>query len=171
MNPIEQLTQFLQGLAASVPDVLQPVIIALAGAIPFVEGELASVIGVLAGMNPIVAGVAAAAGNFLCVLAVVTVGARAREAVVARRNGGTTVVAEKPESKGRRRFTRFLVRFGVPGASILGPLAMPTQFTSAILVGTGVPKAVVLFWQAVAIAVWTAFTTLVATGAIALAQG
>ncbi|MFB2585872.1 small multidrug efflux protein [Herbiconiux liukaitaii] len=81
------------------------------------------------------------------------------------------VAPKKPESKGVQRFKRFLVRFGVPGASILGPLAIPTQFTSAILVSTGVPKGWVLLWQAVAIALWTTFTTVVATGVLALIAG
>lgn len=80
-------------------------------------------------------------------------------------------VAKKPESKGVQRFKRFLVRFGVPGASILGPLAIPTQFTSAILVSTGVPKGWVLLWQGVAIVLWTTFTTAVATGVLALIAG
>ena len=62
---------------------------------------------------------------------------------------------------------RFLVRFGVPGASILGPLALPTQITSAMLVSTGVSKQWVLLWQGVAIVLWTALTTLVAAGILA----
>jgi hypothetical protein len=81
------------------------------------------------------------------------------------------VTPKKPESKGVKRFKRFLVRFGVPGASILGPLAIPTQFTSAILVSTGVPKGWVLLWQGVAIVLWTTFTTAVATGVLALVAG
>ena len=77
----------------------------------------------------------------------------------------------KTESKGVKRFKRFLVRFGVPGASILGPLAIPTQFTSAVLVSTGVSKGWVLLWQGVAIFLWTTMTTLIATGVLALVTG
>ncbi|MGI6878072.1 hypothetical protein [Microbacterium sp. gxy059] len=47
------------------------------------------------------------------------------------------------------------MRFGVPGASILGPLAIPTPFASALLVAGGTPRGWVLLWQAVAIAIWT----------------
>lgn len=65
----------------------------------------------------------------------------------------------KPESKGRQKgrqkLNKWFVRFGVPGASLLGPLALPTQVTSAILVGGGSPRAWVLLWQAIAIVVWT----------------
>ena len=188
MNPIAEVITWLQTMLAQVPELVQPLIIALAGAIPFVEGELASTLGVWAGLNPFVAFFAAAIGNFLCVLGVVVVSSRAREAVVARRArnasatvdasgaGGVAVLEEveldefsaKPESKGRKRFKKFLVRFGVPGASILGPLALPTQFTSAMLVASGVNKGWVLLWQAVAIVLWTGLTTAIATGVLAL---
>lgn len=63
-----------------------------------------------------------------------------------------------PESKGRQRFKKWLVRFGVPGASLLGPLAIPTHFTSAMLIASGTPPRWVLLWQAVAIALWTTLT-------------
>ena len=173
MNPIETLLVFLQDVMAQVPFFVQPLIVAVAAMIPFVEGELASVLGVWAGLNPIVAGIAAAAGNFASVLLVVLFGARVRAAIVARRARRRVETDEpapepKPESKGRQRFRRFLVRFGVPGASILGPLALPTQITSAMLVSTGVSKQWVLLWQGVAIVLWTTLTTLVAAGVLAV---
>ncbi|MCS5718444.1 small multidrug efflux protein [Herbiconiux sp. CPCC 205763] len=190
---------FIQHLMSQVPFFVQPLIVALAAMIPFVEAELASVLGVWAGLNPVVAAVAAAAGNFASVFVVVVFGARIRAAIVARRarrvaaaqaTSARQLVAagpagaagepdlpaqpaaeRKPESKGVQRFKRFLVRFGVPGASILGPLAIPTQFTSAILVSTGVAKGWVLLWQAIAISLWTTLTTLIATGVLALVAG
>lgn len=204
--------EFFQGLAAHVPELLQPFIIAAAGAIPFVEGEVSSVIGVWAGMNPVLAGIAGAIGNFICVSVIVLLGTRARNAVVARRaqkresaqvavsptgaeiaeaaptdadssaesfaeSSGIAPVdvpasgGERPESKGRAKFKRFLTRFGVPGASLLGPLAVPTQITSSILVGAGVKTSWILLWQGIAIAVWTTLTTLIATGALTLFAG
>jgi hypothetical protein len=223
MNPIEQLIGNFQNLVSEVPEFLQPLIVMLAGAIPFVEGEIASMIGVIGGVNPIIAAIAGASGNFLCVLVVVLVSSRARSAVVSRRtarasakkaqtvqagqagqlsqttrlahaSGGSTSTAdvpttsiatvdvadhdadhatatatatadsataepEKPVSKGRQRFNKWVVRFGVPGASILGPLAIPTQITSAILVAGGTPKGWILLWQAVAIVFWTTVGT------------
>ncbi|MGL4176340.1 MAG: small multidrug efflux protein [Dermatophilaceae bacterium] len=181
----------LQDLAEQVPALLQPLIVALAGMIPYVEGEGSAALGVVAGLNPVVAGVAGAVGNFLSVLLVVTLGARARAAVVARRAGrstsapvhavtaggsgtggtGTAVLERpdepgKPRSRGRRRLERWLVRFGVPGASLLAPLALPTQLTAAAFVAAGVGRARVLVWQAVAIVLWTGAVTLAATGAM-----
>ena len=206
MNPI---IEFFQGLAAQVPDLLQPFIIAAAGAVPFIEGEISSIIGVWAGMNPVLAGIAGAIGNFICVTVIVLLGARARRAVVNRQSekrelaalgaggyadpstGGTLpdglelsditagdAATEdhlgeggKPESKGRVKFKKFLTRFGVPGASLLGPLAIPTQITSTILVGAGVKTSWILLWQGIAIIAWTTLTTLIATGSLALLAG
>lgn len=182
MNPFEGLIRGFQDLVAQVPDLVQPLIVMLAGAVPFVEGEGAAIVGVIGGINPIIAGIAAAAGNFICVLLIVFLTSRAREAVMNRRASRVTAGADpgnselesapaKPESKGRARFRKWLVRFGVPGASILGPLAIPTQFTSAILVAGGTPRAWVLLWQAVAIALWTTVGTVSVWAAITFLVG
>lgn len=187
MNAVERVVQSLQDLLAQVPELVQPLVVALAAAIPFVEGEGGALLGVLGGLNPVLAGVAAAAGNFLCVLLVVLLGSGVRDRVTARRAarptpaqgavvrsvaGGTgTALAEAPappESKGRRRLRRYLVRFGVPGASILGPLALPTQLTAATLVASGVRKGWVLLWQAVAIVLWTTLATVSAWAALSV---
>ncbi|MBE1582190.1 hypothetical protein ACFPOI_28400 [Nonomuraea angiospora] len=178
MNPLEQLVSSFQDLVGQVPEFIQPVIVMLAGAIPFIEGEVASLIGVVGGLNPIVTGIAAAAGNYICVLLVVFLTSRTRTAVVNHRTAHTVADGEargvpesaadaahqegtpaKPESKGHKRFKKWLVRFGVPGASLLGPLAIPTQFMSAMLVAGGTPRAWVLLWQAVAIVLWTTIAT------------
>lgn len=189
MNPIEQLISNFQELVAQVPEIVQPFIITLAGAIPFVEGEVAAMMGILGGLHPLVAAVAAATGNFLSVLLVVAVTSRARTAVVDRRpipvrvSAGSgarpsfyaeafqETAATKPQSKGRQRFNRWVVRFGVPGASILGPLAIPTQITSAILVGGGTPRRWVLLWQAVAIVIWTTLSTVSVWAALTYVVG
>ena len=165
-TPLANLIAGFQDLVAQVPDFVQPVIVAAAGAVPFVEGEIATIVGVAGGLHPILAGLAAATGNFLCVVIVVILGARARGAIVSRANRNET---DKPRSKGRERFQRWFVRFGVPGASLLGPLAIPTQFTAATLVASGVPKGRVILWQGIAIVLWTSLATASITGAIALA--
>jgi hypothetical protein len=186
MNPIERTVDGFQELVAQVPEILQPVIVMAAAAVPFVEGEGGAVIGVIGGLPPVVAAVAAATGNFLCVLMVVSLTSRARTAVVDRRHspvgvggGGSRpdvgedahpqTVVSRPKSKGRQRFDRWLVRYGVPGASLLGPLAIPTQFMSAVLVAGGTPRRWVLLWQAVAIAVWTTLAAVSAWAALTYA--
>jgi hypothetical protein len=182
MNPIESLIQGFQGLMAQVPEHLQPFIVALAATVPFLEGEIGAMLGVLGGLNPVVAGIAAAAGNFLSVFVVVVLGARIRSAIVARRAArrpvavgarapleeGGAADAPKPPSKSQLKVRRYLERFGVPGASLLGPLAMPTQFTAALLVASGVARSWVLLWQAVAIVAWTTLTAVSSTLALQL---
>ena len=163
-NPISDLVLGFQDLVAQVPVLVQPLIVAVAGAVPFVEGEGAAAIGIVGGLNPVVAAIAGAVGNFLCVLVVVLLGARVRTAVVTR--GGRT---EEPPSARRRKVMRAYERYGTPGVSLLGPLLVPTQITSAALVSTGVPAKTVLVWQAAAIVLWTTAVTLLITGVFAFA--
>jgi hypothetical protein len=171
MNTVDEPVRTFQDLVAQVPEAVQPIIVTLAGAIPFVEGEGAAVIGILGGIHPVVAGFAAATGNFLSVLAVVLLSSRARTAAMAGRARHVEPPEPEAESKRRRRFRRWLVRFGVPGASILGPLAIPTQFTSAMLIAAGTPRGWVLLWQAVAIVLWTTVATALAWGALTVIVG
>lgn len=170
MNAIEELILAFQHLVAQVPELVQPLVLVLAGMVPFIEGDAGGPIGVIGGVNPIVAAIAAATGNFLAVLAVVMLSSRTREAVVSRhRASGNGSVATleadpepKPESKGKQRVKRWLVRFGVPGASLLAPLAIPTHITAATLVASGTPRGWVLLWQGIAIVLWTTLTTVLA---------
>ncbi|MGM7667272.1 small multidrug efflux protein [Microbacterium sp. A93] len=184
MDIIQNIVNTLQDLVAQMPEFIQPLIVLLAGAIPAIEGDIAAVMGIVSGLHPIVSALAAAVGNFLTVLLTVLLTSRARTAVVKRRaQVGATVgtagspahvstesdatpqetMPTRPESKarqkGRQRLNTWFVRFGVPGASLLGPLALPTQVTSAILVAGGSPRSWVLLWQAAAIAVWTTVAT------------
>jgi hypothetical protein len=186
-NPYEGLQEWV----AEVPALVQPLAVALAAMVPYVEGEGSAALGVIAGINPVVAALAGIAGNVLSVLLVVVLGARARQGVLARRSrraepvrpvtgardGGAVAVAlaeredaaeAPPTSRGRRRLQRWLVRFGVPGAALLGPLALPTQLTAATFVASGAPRGWVLLWTSVAIVVWTVLVTAAATGIVSL---
>lgn len=185
------LLELFQNLVAQVPVLAQPLIVALAGAVPFIEGEGAAVIGILGGIHPAIAAIAAIAGNFLCVTVLVLVTARARAAVVNRRRvrelvtaAGEVVVDDAPltaeeqteqhesarKLARKEKFQRSLERYGVPGVSLLGPLLLPTQFTSTMLAGIGIRTGRILFWQAVAIIGWTTLLSLVATGVIGFAS-
>lgn len=163
MNPVADLILGFQNLIAALPEWVHPLIVALAGAVPFIEGEGGTAIGIVGGINPIIAAISAAIGNFLAVAIVVLLGARIRSSVTASRGG------RAPSSTRKDKFQRAFNRYGVVGVSLLGPLLLPTQFTSAALVGVGVPKGRVLLWQAVAIVLWTTATTLIITGVIAIA--
>lgn len=175
------LVDTFQDLVAQVPDLVQPLIVVLAAMVPFIEGEGGATIGILGGINAVVAAVAAMVGNFLAVTAVVLASAGARNAVVNRRArsrarstalvgaGSTSGAAPEPEPEGerqaarRQKFQRAYERYGVPGVSLLGPLLLPTHFTASMLVASGVGKARVLVWQAVAIVGWTAVTAFLAS--------
>jgi hypothetical protein len=205
-DPINDLVAGFQDLVGQVPDIVQPLILALAGAVPFIEGEGAAMIGVIGGVNPFVAAAAGVTGNLISVILVVLLSSRIRTAATSRRSvkagrmstaaggapngvaaaGGAsspaatgTLTAEseadltnvKPESKGKQKLKRWLVRFGVPGASLLAPLALPTHFTAATLVGSGIPKGRVIFWQAIAIVLWASVLTAIATGVLAGVTG
>lgn len=174
-NPYEGLQEFV----AQVPELLQPFIVAGLGAIPYVEGEGSAALGIIVGINPIVAAIAGATGNILSVLAVVLLSSRVREAVMARRSttryrrtdAQAEILEEEVDqttptrrTKGRQRLGKWLVKFGVPGASILAPLALPTQLTAAFFVSSGVNKSWVVVWQIVAILLWTGLFAAVATG-------
>jgi hypothetical protein len=160
-NPVSDLVLGFQNLVAEVPDLVQPLVVALAGAVPFIEGEGAAAIGIIGGIPPVVAALAGAIGNLLCVAVVVLATSRVRTAVTTRRGG-----AEKPTTARREKFERAYHRYGTPGVSLLGPLLLPTQFTAAALTSTGVPPMRVLAWQAAAIALWTTVITLIITGVI-----
>jgi hypothetical protein len=194
-NPYEALQAFVE----QIPTVVQPLIVAIIGMIPYVEGEGSSALGIIAGVHPVAAGIAGATGNIVSVLLVVLLGSRIRERVLARRalaaapastvatapvsagsgaaaadpgaepitsSSSGTATSEKRADKGRRKLQRWLVRFGVPGASLLAPLALPTQLTAAFFVASGMRREWVIAWQVVAIVLWTTAVTLAATGVI-----
>ncbi|HLT67951.1 MAG TPA: small multidrug efflux protein [Microbacterium sp.] len=169
------LIDTFQNLVAHVPEFVQPFVVALAGAVPFIEGEGSAAIGVIGGINPVIAAASGAIGNFACVAILVLLSAGTRRAIVDRRRaavvaGGGSVSAPEPVSPRKEKFQRALVRYGVPGVSLLGPLLLPTQFTATMLAAAGVTRARILFWQGLAIVLWTTLVTLIITGVISVAQ-
>jgi hypothetical protein len=182
---MDLITRF-QELVAEVPELVQPLIVMLAGAVPFIEGEGAAAIGIVGGLHVAVAIAAGAIGNFLCIAVLVIASSNARSAIISRRRekagsrqsvrGGNapgeaatptlTDAAAEPRRKSARRakFERALDRYGVPGVSLLGPLLLPTQFTATMLAGAGVSKAWVLLWQGIAIIGWTTLIGIIIGG-------
>lgn len=179
MNLIETFQNFI----AQVPELVQPLIVMLAAAVPFVEGEGAVAIGIIGGIHPLVAALAAIIGNFSCVAILVLASSRARQAIVTSRSrkrelvfaGGGHGEAEdaleestdSDRKKARKaKFLHALERYGVPGVSLLGPLLLPTQFTATMLAAVGVSTARILFWQALAIVGWTTTVTILLVGVL-----
>ncbi|WP_127818451.1 small multidrug efflux protein [Microbacterium sp. CPCC 204701] len=181
------LIDTFQDLVARVPELLQPLIVAAAGAVPFIEGEGAATIGIIGGLNPVVAATAGIVGNFLCVTVLVLLAARTRSSVVRHHRerrlvaSGTPATAVSSDavrpgtrddggSARKAKFQRAFERYGVPGVSLLGPLLLPTQFTATMLAGAGVGVARILVWQGVAIVGWTTLLTLIVTGVLSVAR-
>ncbi|MBT2484739.1 MULTISPECIES: small multidrug efflux protein [unclassified Microbacterium] len=175
------LIETFQNWVAQVPDLVQPLIVALAGAVPFIEGEGAATIGIIGGIPPVIAAIAAIIGNFVCVAVLVLASSGARKAIVTRTRanepvlagGGTTTqpvdaadIENDRKAARRGKFQRAFERYGVPGVSLLGPLLLPTQFTATMLAAAGVGKARILFWQGLAIIAWTTVFTVIITTAV-----
>lgn len=180
------LIETFQDLVGQVPELVQPLIVAGAGAIPFIEGEGAVSIGILGGIHPVVAAIAAMIGNFACVAVLVLISAGARQAVVTRHHervqarvsaaaageggaapaGGGVDLDAVPDSPRKQKFQKALVKYGVPGVSLLGPLLLPTQFTATMLAAAGVSKARILIWQGVAICLWTTVFAVLISGVL-----
>lgn len=175
---IVNLISTFQEWVAQVPELVQPLIVALAGAIPFIEGEGAASIGIIGGINPVVAAIAGIVGNFVCVAILVLASSGARKAIVDRSRtreaamagGGSAMEVEPVEqTRGaarREKFQRAFTRYGVPGVSLLGPLLLPTHFTATMLAAAGVSKGRVLLWQAVAIIGWTTVISVIVGSAV-----
>lgn len=159
-NMIEQL----QGFAAGFPEWAQWIVIVLISAIPFVESYFGSAIGVAIGLHPAVAIAAAVVGNAIS-MAIFVLTAHATRTKV-RQMRGTDGVKGTPK---KQRLKRAFDRFGVPGVSILGQTMLPSQITSAAMVGFGAAKNAVIGWQIVSIILWGAlFGTLAHLGLSAL---
>jgi hypothetical protein len=154
MTIISDAVLGFQDLIGRVPELVQPLVVALAGAVPFIEGEGAASIGIIGGIHPVVAGLAGAIGNFLCVALLVLLGTGVRSAITGRSEAKRTTPR-------REKFQRAFTRYGVPGVSLLGPLLLPTHFTAVMLAGAGVGRGRILLWQGVAIVLWTTVLTVI----------
>ncbi|MBO1752544.1 hypothetical protein J4G33_12095 [Actinotalea sp. BY-33] len=122
----------------------------LVSAIPFIESYLGSFMGILVGMESIVAVAVASVGNAISTFLLIAGAGRARSAVV---NGRQGAAAPTP-SKRRQKVAKYMERFGVPGVSLLGPLALPSQFTGPTMVAIGASTRSVYVWMGISIVAW-----------------
>lgn len=157
----------------------QILMLAVAGAIPFVESYLGSFLGILVGVSPAIAVPAAVVGNLVSTGAVTLLAHRARTAVVARRatvganaavpgsQASGVALAERPDASeriddaestrltgARRKVAEYMERVGVPGVCLAGPMVVASQITAPTLVGLGASKRTVTMWTAVSIVGW-----------------
>ncbi|RZU63797.1 hypothetical protein EV379_0086 [Microterricola gilva] len=152
------MIETLQDFTASFPTYLQWVGVMLVAAIPFIDSYFGSVVGVVAGLNPVVAIAAAIVGNVIAMLIFVFTAHRVRSGVV---NGK----APTEESARRQKVRSWFDKYGVAGVSLVGPVILPSQFTSAAMVSFGASKNAVILWQVIAITIWgVVFGTLATVG-------
>ena len=138
----EQLTSITE----QVPVFVQLLVTMLWGAVPFVESEFAAGIAVIAGVALVPAIIAAVIGNIASVLAVIMLADKVREW---RRNHHI-----KESSDRQKKVRRAIHKYGVPGASLTGPLITGTHAMALIAMASGAPRRTVIIWQIVAITVW-----------------
>lgn len=152
----------LQAFTDSLPPAVQWIVVIALGVIPFVESYSGSVIGVLAGLPFFVAVPAAILGNVASMLLAVFAAHRLRGFVRGDRSEGEL-------SPRRAKLKQRFERFGVAGVALLGPLALPSQITSAATVSFGASRNAVIFWQTISIIVWgIGFGALAALGVSAV---
>ena len=137
----------LQQFTESLPAAVQWLGVMLLGAIPFVESYLGSIVGILAGVHPVIAIVAAIIGNIVSMLVFVLTAHRVRARV-------TRDQVEPEISPRRQKLKERFDRWGVPGVSLLGQLVLPSQITSAAIVGFGASRNAVILWQSISIVMW-----------------
>lgn len=155
------MIEALQDFTAGLPELLRWFGVMVTAMIPFLEVELAAVLGVLSGQHVVVAVLAAVVGNTAVVALIVLVASRTRTRL--------TRDSAKEETPRRAKVRRTFDRYGVPGVSLLGPILLPTHFTSAAMVSFGARPRAVLLWETIAIVVWgVAFGALAALGLAAV---
>lgn len=141
----------LQAWALDLPESVQWLGIILISAIPFLESYGGGFVGVIAGM-PLVAAVAAATlGNMISLVLVVYVAHWIRSAAMKKRNGQAV---DEEKSTRRDKVKRLFDKFGVPGVSLLGPFALPSQITAPLMVSFGASKNAVMLWMLLSVILW-----------------
>ncbi|GAA2552355.1 membrane protein DedA with SNARE-associated domain [Neomicrococcus aestuarii] len=124
---------------------VQVLAVSLVSAIPFVESYFGSAIGVVAGMPLWLAVPAAVVGNWISMFVLV---------LLADKTRGRFAKPYAEKSKKRERFERLFNRWGVPGVSLIGQTVLPSQITSAAMVGAGASPRQVILWQSISIVIW-----------------
>lgn len=154
----------LQEWVDGLPEALQWLGIIVIAAIPFIESYSAPFLGILIGLPWWSALISGVLGNTAAV-AVLTYGAHGiRSAILRKKDDDLT---EKQQAR-RAKIQKYLDRFGVPGVAILGPFALPSQFTAPLLVSFGANKHRVMIWMAVSIVLWGVLSVLLGLGVLYL---
>lgn len=154
---IEQLTH----ITAGVPLVLQILLTAVWSAIPGIESDLGAFIAILVGVPLIPAIIAAIIGNWIAVVGIIFLTDKIRTWIKNR-----STKPETSSSKRQAKVARAMQKYGVPGASLLGPLLIGTHLNAFFMAAAGAHRRNLLIWQTIAIVAWGIVYGLLAYGAI-----
>lgn len=147
----EWLVPFIQGLTeftAQIPMALQVLVTAGWSAIPFIESDVGVAIAIVVGVPTIPAVIAAIIGNWVAVMLVIIFTDKIRTWV--RRNKHEDV----DDTKRSKKVRRAVEKYGVPGASLLGPMLIGTHLNAFFMAAAGVNRRYLMIWQTIAIVVW-----------------
>ena len=161
---IGQLRLWVDGL----PVTLQWLGLILISAIPFIESYGGGFIGVLAGMPVWAAIISAVIGNALAVAMMVYGAHWIRTQVLTRRK---PKALNERQLKRRDKAKKLFDKFGVPGVSLLGPMALPSQFTAPLMASFGANRHLIMLWMTVSIIVWGVGFVLLGIGFLNLIAG
>lgn len=155
---------FIAGLrdwSESLPEALQWLAIIAISAIPFMESFVGGFIGVVIGLPFWAALLTAVIGNMLALL-ILIYGAHFIRTQIMKRQEPKELSPTR--QKRREKAKRLFDKFGVPGVSLLGPIALPSQFTAPLMVSFGANRHAVTLWMFVSVVVWGAGFTLLGVG-------
>ncbi|MNT41494.1 hypothetical protein D3C72_1778540 [compost metagenome] len=132
---------------ASIPLIWQILVTAGWSAIPFIESDAGVAVAIAAGVPTIPAVIAAIIGNWVAVALVILGTDKIR-------NWLGVHTSKKSQEKRQGKVRRALEKYGVPGASLLGPLLIGTHLNAFFMAAAGVNRRYLLIWQTIAIVVW-----------------
>lgn len=141
------MLDWLQNSVENTGLIFQVVILALGGAIPFIESYYASLIGVIAGAPVYLTVPAAVLGNIASMLVMVLGADKIRAAFTKNK-------PPRELNKRQQKFFRMFDKYGVAGVSLIGEWFLPSQITSSMMAAVGVAKGKIIFWQIIAITLW-----------------
>lgn len=139
----------LREAVESLPQLLQWLVVMMAGSLPFIESYYGAVIGIVAGVTPLVAIPAAICGNIVSTLGCIAVGSRACNS-----SSASKPKKSKKISARRERLQYRFERFGVAGVSLTSQAILPSQLSSLVLIGLGASPRRVAIWQSISICLW-----------------
>lgn len=155
----------LQNWVEGLPATLQWLGVMALGAIPFIESYGAPVLAMLSGIPWWIAYICGVVGNAIAVAALTYGAGGIRSATT--KNSEPKEYSPRQQER-RAKIQRNFEKFGVPGVSLLGPLALPSQITAPLMVSFGAKKNSVLLWMMISIVLWGVFAIAVGFGLLAL---